>query len=44
MTYSVAVITGFALAEMIFIRVTIAARVRVERGPSADIQHWSVRP
>jgi hypothetical protein len=38
MTYSGAVITGFALAEMIFTRVTITARVRVERAPSADIQ------
>lgn len=39
MTYKVAVITGFALAEMIFPRVTIAAHVRVERGLSADIRH-----
>ena len=39
MIYSVAVITGFARAEMIFTSVTIAARVRVERGLSADIRH-----
>jgi hypothetical protein len=39
MTYSVEVITGFALAEMIVSRVAIAARVRVERGLSADIRH-----
>jgi hypothetical protein len=38
MTYSGAVITGFALAEMIVTRATLTARVRVERVPSADIQ------